>query len=420
MLELIKKYLDRGKAPAPMRWPLIYSLGLALLRCGLLKFPYKAAALMVEYGLEQHKRAYSGREPFVWTSAFFPTELVHALGLPLFSPEVAAALAASFGFQGHFLNEAENRWWGRDNCSFHRCAIGGLFADFYPLPGAFCVSSHLCEGAVFMFANLARIYNRPFLLLDVPMERDDAAFEYVMCQLKGLISSLEKISGTTLREERLQEAVSNAEAARRALEKVNSLRLHPASPFTAKEAFSYLYINFTGLGSSAMPRIYETLAQELKVRIDKREKEPSREKPRFKLLWLHLPPFFRNNILDYLEEKGARIVFEEFNHVYWGEMDPSKPLESIARRMLAHFSYGPVDRRIAVIKELAEKYKVDGVVHFSHWGCRQSCGSLSIIREELQKEGLPFLVLDGDCVDSRNYASGQLQTRIDGFLEMLS
>lgn len=417
MLELIKKYLAREKAPELLRSPFVYTLGQALLHCNLLKFPYRATSIMVDYGLEQTKKAYSRRLPSVWTSAFFPTELLHALGIPLFSPEVAAALAASFGFQEYFLKEAENRWFGRDNCSFHRCAVGGLLARYYPLPGAFCVTSHLCEGAVFTFSNLAGLYRRPLLLLDVPVERDDEALNYIVAQLREIISALEKIAGVSLQEEKLKEAVANAEATRRAMEKVNDLRLHPDSPLTAREAFSFLYLYFTGLGSSAMRRAYETLAQELEERIE--EKKGSAKAPRFKLLWLHLPPFYRNNILEYLEEKGARVVFEEFNHVYWGTMDPARPLESIAARMLAHFSYGHINRRIEVIKELAAKYDVDGIIHFSHWGCRQSCGSLRIIRDSLQKEGLPFLELDGDCIDKRNYAPGQVQTRIDGFLEML-
>lgn len=421
MLELIKKYLSREKAPDILRWPFTYSLGQAMIRGRLLRFPYRAAAMMVEYGLEETKKVYNRRLSSVWASAFFPTELLHALGIPVFSPEVAAALVASFGFQEHFLKEAESRWWGRDNCSFHRCAIGGLFSRYYPQPAAFCVSSHLCEGAVLMFSNLARIYKRPSLLLDVPVEQDSDSLRYVKTQLRQLISSLEEIAGVSLQHEKLEEAVASAEAARRAMQKVNDLRLHPASPLTAKEAFSYLYLYFTGLGSRAMPRVYETLAGELRERIRESEKKkaPGRHS-RFKLLWLHLPPFYRNNILGYLEEKGARIVFEEFSHVYWESMDPGRPLESIARRMLAHFSYGPINRRIEVIKELAAKYNVDGVIHFSHWGCRQSCGSLRIIRDALHKEGLPFLALDGDCIDNRNYAPGQVQTRIDGFLEMLA
>jgi len=293
-----------------------------------------------------------------------------------------------------------------------------VFSRHYPVPSAFCASSHLCEGAVFMFNNLASYFGRPFLLLDVPVEGGESSLAYVTGQLRGMVSSLEAIAGRSLQPEKLQKAVANAEKARQAMLRVNELRRDPRSPLTSKEAFGYLFLYFTGLGSEAMPRIYETLAGELEERI--RENRDLRAAPRFKLLWLHLPPFYRNNILDYLEQRGARVVFEDFNHVYWEAMDVSRPLESIARRMLSHFSYGHVDRRIDLIKELAARYEVDGVIHFAHWGCRQSCGPLKIVRDSLQKEGLPFLVLDGDCVDSRNYAPGQVQTRIDGFLEMLA
>ena len=417
MLELIKKYMVRERAATLLRKPLIYSLGAALVRNNFLKFPYKAVSLMMEYALEQTKKAYNRRLPFAWTSAFFPVELLHALEIPVFSPEVAASLAASFGFQANCLREAESRWWGRDNCSFHRCAAGGLLNDYFLPPSVFCASSHLCEGAVFMFSSLAGACNRPFILLDLPAEQGDSAISYLTGQLREIISTLEKIAGVSLQEQKLQEAVVNAEATRKAMLKVCALRLDPCSPLTAGEAFSYLYINFTGMGSLAMRRVYETLAEELEGKI---EKGDTSGEPRFKLLWLHLPPFYKNNILDYLEGKGAKVVFEEFSHVYWGAMDPKRPLESIAGRMLSHFGYGHVDRRIKVIKELAERYHVDGVVHFSHRGCRQSCGSLRIIRDALQGEGLPFLVLDGDCIDNRNYAPGQMQTRIDAFLEMLA
>lgn len=417
MLELIKNKVIGGKAPNFLRRPFVYSLVKAMLRLKFLKFSSRAAAMLVGYGLEQTKKIFNRDTPYVWVSAFFPTELLHAFDLPSFSPEVASVLAASLGFQNSFLQETEKRWWGRDNCSFHRCAMGGLFAGYYPLPSVFCASSHLCEGAVFMFENLAGQYRRPFLLLDIPQADDDAAFSYVTRQLQGIISSLEEITGKSLLPGKLEEAVVSVEKTRRAMIKVNQFRRHPQPPLSSREAFNYLYLYFTGLGDKAVPRIYETLARELEKKI---EEKNNLEKPRIKLLWLHLPPFYSNDIMDYLEEKGARVVFEDFSHVYWDPMDVSRPLESIARRMLSHFNYGHLQRRIDVIKELSGIYGVDGVIHFSHWGCRQSCGSLKIIRDSLKKEGLPLLVLDGDCIDSRNYSPGQVQTRIDGFLEMLA
>lgn len=421
MLEFIKNKIIKSKAPAMFRLPFVYSLGKAMVRCNLLKFSYRSAAMTTEYGLEQVRKIFKGRSPHVWTSAFFPTELLHALDIVSFSPEVLSAVIASLGFQHNFLEEAESRWWSRDNCSFHRCAMGGLFSSYYPVPSAFCVSSHLCEGGVFMFNNLAKRYNRPFILLDTPLDNNANALVYVTRQLQKMITLLEEIAGTRLRAEKLAEAVRNTEKTRRAMLKVNELRRHPYSLLRSKDAFAYLYLYFTGLGSRVAPGIYETLAAELERKIKESQNSKGEEaSPRYRLLWLHLPPFYQNGIMDYLEANGAKLVFEDFSHVYWEPGDIGNPLEYIAYRMLSHFNYGHIDRRIKTIKELARRYKVDGVIHFSHWGCRQSSGSLNIIRRSLQEEGLPFLVLDGDCVDSRNYASGQVQTRIDGFLEMLS
>jgi len=72
------------------------------------------------------------------------------------------------------------------------------------------------------------------------------------------------------------------------------------------------------------------------------------------------------------------------------------------------------------VYDLVKRYKIDGVIHFSQRGCRQSCGGAYIIKDFLQKKGVPMLIMDGDGADYRNYSKGQTRTRIEAFLEMLS
>lgn len=403
-----------------LRLPLLYTMGREAVRRGLIKFPYHASAMLAEYGLSHLKEAYRGRPNPVWSSALFPTELFYALSIPHFSLEISAALTATIGLQEKFLRAAESHWWGRDNCSFHRCAMGGIFLDYFPRPRALCASSHLCDGGVLLFNNLAARYNLPVLTLDTPLRHDQNSLAYVVRQLKSIIASLEECSGKKMQQESLEETVACAEAARRGLEEVNNLRTHPLSPLDMRHSLSFLYLYFNGMGSPAAPEIFHTLAREIKEKINEALASGTKP-PRYRLLWLHLPPLFRgNNMLAYLEEKGARVVFEEFSHVYYEPMEPHQPLKSIARRILSHFAYGPIERRLQAIKTMAERCRVDGVIHFSHWGCRQNCGSTRLIRDYLRREGIPLLLLDGDCIDSRNEAHGQLRTRIDGFLEMLA
>ncbi len=61
----------------------------------------------------------------------------------------------------------------------------------------------------------------------------------------------------------------------------------------------------------------------------------------------------------------------------------------------------------------------DGAIHFNHWGCRQSCGGAQLVKRALQAKGVPTLILDGDCVDEREYQEGQISTRLEAFLESL-
>jgi len=42
-----------------------------------------------------------------------------------------------------------------------------------------------------------------------------------------------------------------------------------------------------------------------------------------------------------------------------------------------------------------------------------------MIRDTVAGYGIPFLELDGDCVDPRNYSEGQYRTRIEAFFEIM-
>jgi benzoyl-CoA reductase/2-hydroxyglutaryl-CoA dehydratase subunit BcrC/BadD/HgdB len=79
-----------------------------------------------------------------------------------------------------------------------------------------------------------------------------------------------------------------------------------------------------------------------------------------------------------------------------------------------------MDSYIEVLLNLVEKYKIDGVIHFAHWGCRWNYGRIKILKEALQRKGIPFLSLDCDSISSSDYFEGQLNSRVDTFLDMLS
>lgn len=377
----------------------------------------KAVEMMGRFGMSLTRRAYSGHGP-IWTNAFAPTEIVYAMGLVPFSPEIASATAASMGLSDFLLDQAEENWFSADTCTFHRCALGGALAGYLPKPAGLGCTAHICDGTDKLFANLSHIYGVPYFLVDTPFVDDEEALEYLTSEMELFARYLEERSGKRLKESRLEEAISRSNEARRWMIGVNRLRRSRPAPMKGSEAFGFLFLVFVGQGSGEAVEIYHVLFEELSERVKNGIAASQRE--RHRLLWLHLKPYYPDPILSRLEDGlGAVIAFEEMNHVYWDELDPSRPFESLARKALAHFGYGPAKRRIDTITRLVDDYLIDGVVHFSHWGCRQSCGLVPMIREVLRSRGVPFLNLEGDCVDRRSRSQGQLDTRIEAFVEVL-
>lgn len=138
-----------------------------------------------------------------------------------------------------------------------------------------------------------------------------------------------------------------------------------------------------------------------------------------KLLWLHLKPYYKNNIFSFLEQNNFRVVFEEINYVYWPELNPKRPFESLAKKLISHPLNGSIDNRINAILNMVNEYNVDGTILFAHWGCRHSNGGARIIKDTLQQRNIPTLILDGDCLNKNNSSEGQILTRIQGFMEIL-
>ena len=78
-----------------------------------------------------------------------------------------------------------------------------------------------------------------------------------------------------------------------------------------------------------------------------------------------------------------------------------------------------VKQRIEEAERLARITESDGAVLFAHWGCKGTIGASSLIKQSLEKTGLPTMILDGDGCNPANTSDGQVSTRLQAFVEML-
>jgi len=48
---------------------------------------------------------------------------------------------------------------------------------------------------------------------------------------------------------------------------------------------------------------------------------------------------------------------------------------------MENINLGPIERRLNAVRDMVSRYKIDGIIHFSQWGCRQSSGGAYILRQ---------------------------------------
>ena len=386
--------------------------GLAKSPIGRPGSPAEAAAL--RHAVQATRDAFLARGPVAWASLLLPSELILGAGANAFYPEIAAAVIATAGLAERFLERAAADGFSADLCSFHRVILGASSEGFLPRPDFLVSTSCPCDSAPLSFSCLAGLYGAEYLAVDVPMNDPLAAdTDLLAVQLEEIFARVSGPVGGGM--DGMRTAIELSNEAGQYARQVEELRRGTPCPMSGWDALGQLAVVYSMPGTKACVDFYRRLASELGDGSNSRA--PANQEHR--LLWMHIKPYFPTDLPDLLEEKGAVIVAEEYSRWFWQEMDPDRPFESLARKILSHPSVGPAARRAESMVRLARDYRVDGAVHFSHRGCRQSGGCARQVRDELTAAGIRTLILDGECLDSREHNEGQTRTRLEAFLESL-
>ena len=413
-LDLLKdRFLDR-LSPQLLRSRMMWETVEVLSRSPLNRTQWKADRISLNFFIRSTRDAYLGRRPVVWCNLLVPSELIHGSGCIPFFPEMAAAVIASAGLAPRFVDRAAEEGFSTDACSYHRCLLGAALEDMLPPPHALLSVNYPCDSAILSFRYLSRLYRVPHLVLEAPLPHHPRRTEILAEGMREAALALASLAGKGERETRegLAEAIELSNQALAYQLELERLRQKTDCLLDGKDVMGYVSVMAACMGTEDGVRFYRTLLEEVQ----------ERGKPGngvLRLMWMHLKPWYQQGIFDTVKAHGARVVCEEYTHAYWNEMDPHNPFTSLAEKTAGHFLVGEAERRIRHLLAKAEAYRVQGAIHYNHWGCRQSCGAAQAIRRRFQERGIPVLLIEGDCVDDREYQEGQILTRLEAFLESL-
>jgi len=382
---------------------------------------------------EDAHRAKTEKRPVAWVTSTFPVEILLAMDVFPVWPENYASVCAARQVSVRLCEAFERQGFSRDLCSYARCVIGSLFdtselpESGLPKPDFLVASTGACDTHMKWFQIVSRILKCPLFLLDAPYDILGADSENLeshhirqyVSQLEELIAFLEKQTCTKLDKNKLRETVSLSDRTSMLWGQIQDYRKTIPSPMDARDAFSAVFFMLCIPGTRMATDFYERLREEVKTRAENKVGVIADEK--YRLIWDNLPLWFNLQIFEHLNSLGAVVVAETFSHVWMGRLNPSKPLESLARKYLPNFANASIDRKVNLVMELVKDFSADGVILPTNWGCRMMSVNETIVKNAVyEKLGVPSLILDVDSTDWRSYNDAQVKAKIEGFLGILS
>ena len=348
-----------------------------------------------------------GKKVFGWLCTYAPEEIMHAAGiLPI----------RITGYSQETELDDGNAYLYINNCSFSRsCLQLGLRGEYGFLDGV--VGGSTCDGARRLFDLWRSYIGTPFHhVLTVPRKYTEKAHALYYREVEQFTRHLEEHLNTKITDEALVESIKLYNESRKLLRELYDLRKLDNPPITGAETMEVLNASFR------MPK--ETFNQWLKDLLAEISASGNAHTGRARIMLigsvLTNPEFIKS-----IEEQGGLVVTDELctSTRYWGDpvaLDKAtSPLEAIARRYLNNFPCArmfPSEERFKRIIDFALDFKVDGVISQIVRYCVPYCHDLPLLTERLKEKGIPTLALD---VEYGTSGSGQIQTRVQAFLEML-
>lgn len=374
---------------------------------GLAKGYQKLEAMMMSFVAD----ALSHSESYVWGNIFSPCEITQCFGLRTLSIECLACYLSGYHLEDYFIDYAQNTGIAPTLCSYHKTFVGAIDSDAVPVPQYAVTTSLSCDGNLNTFRYLEKKRGVPFTFLDVPYGDDEASVEYLAGQLEEFTAELERRFGRRFEEDKLKEALRIENETRKELMCFFQLQSEYYYP---GELISHLYMMMGMhllIGTQEFLDLIRYMNEEIKTY------------PKFegkKILWVHLLPFYQESLNQCFNgSQDYQIIASDIILDSVEELDPEKPFHSLAKKIIRNMYNGSYFHKAQMVGQLADTLKPDAVIQFCHWGCKQSSGGSVLLKEEMQKKGIPMLILDGDGIDKRNSHDGQIKTRLEAFLEML-
>jgi benzoyl-CoA reductase/2-hydroxyglutaryl-CoA dehydratase subunit BcrC/BadD/HgdB len=311
----------------------------------------------------------------------------------------------------------------RNLCPLIKASYGHAVSDSCPYFHMcdYLLADATCDGKKKMFELLAGI--KPLYMLQLPQTSATLeSYSSWLQELYRLRTLLEEQTGAEITDAELRQQIRLYNTLRSTVREVFELNRGEIPLLFGHEIDRIT--SMAGFECNLATRIAEM--REAIAAVHGRAADPSflekmQRRPRILLTGC---PSTNKKVLRLIEENGGVIVAMEncggLKTAGFAVEEAVTPMESLARRYLdtACACMSPNPRRIDILRNLTEEYRVDGVIELTWEGCHTyNIEAFTIEKAVTDQFSRPYLHITTDY--SQN-DTGQLKTRIEAFLELLA
>ena len=367
-----------------------------------------------------------------WITSGAPVEFLYAMDVIPIYPENYAAMCAANHQAVELIEAAEGAGFSQDICAYARTDFGadltqGGPVGGLPAPDFLLCSTNICKTVIKWYEVIARKYNVPLFIVDTPFLHDGLTrdlIDYTITQFKDLEVFLTDFLGKPFDRERFWKVLElSRDAANYWMDMLNLGKTLPA-PFNSLDTFIHLGPIVTLRGTPECVEYYKILYDEVAERAE--NKIGSIPEEQYRVLWDNLPVWYKMRRLEkFFEEQKCTMVVTTYANSWGGygniQVDAdADPYESLAISYLNVYINSGFEERIRYLKQLIEDFSLTGFIMHSNRSCKPySVGMYRLQEEVSQLTGKPGVVIEACQNDSRVYSDGQIENRLEAFIESM-
>ena len=314
----------------------------------------------------------------------------------------------------------------RNTCSLIKSAFGFKLSRACPFLEAadMVVGENTCDGKKKAYEQLKELIPNLYIM-DLPQQKTVLGKQLLRHELQSFLTVIENLTGVKITADRLRRGIEISNNKREALMRLSRLRAVDPAPISGLDA---LLINQVAFYDDPL-RFTESvnkICDELEERINLKQGVFPAGTPR--ILLSGCPMAVPNWKIPWLIERSGAVVVGEESCVGergWRNLtsndgrDVDELLDAIVER---YFNidcaiFTPNTDREEHVKMMRQEYQADGVMHYSLQFCQPYSIESLPMECRLQDDSINFLRIE---TDYSMEDIGQLQTRIEAFIEIIS